>query len=716
MKKMFLTLIGLVALAASSRATLNFNDSFTYPDGGIVTNSAGLWVPNTGTANSMLVSNQQLVVSTSRTEDIAASLGTTYMTNGATPAVYASFTLKCTGLPTSSGTYFAHFTGSNAFGALTGHRARVWSTVTNYATGLKAATGNFLLSILNTTNNPIGFAQWPTELATNVTYTIIVKYAVATMTSTLWVDPVTELSPSVTGTDFPADINDTANGLVNISTYGFRQATGEGTMWIDNLKVGSTFADAAGLSPLISAIPNQTTAMNTPVGPIGFTVQDGQTIPASGLTVASNSSNVLLVPNANIALATVGGTGGTNRTVTITPAPGQQGQATITLTVSDGTYASPTSFQVTVGAPSISAIPNQITSVNTPTTAIPFTVTDAEGDTLVVSSNSSNPTLITAANISILGSGVNRTVTITPEPSQTGISTITLSVTDGFNTKSQSFIVTVAPSLGLIFSDAFSYADGTLLGNGTWSTHSGTPGQMLVTNQTVQISEALTEDMNTFTGFGGGSPFAPASGVVLYSGFTFSVTKLPSSSGDYFAHFKDSGSNFRAKIFASTANAAAGQFRIGIANGANAVSAQVANDLATNTTYLVVSRYNVGTGDSVVWVNPTSTSSVGAAATDALSTATIAQYGLRQTTGEGILYLDNLKVGTSLADVAIIPALSQTLTSQVINGELVLSWGAPLFALQSASVVTGPYTTIPGATSPYTNAPTASEQYFRLKY
>ena len=250
MTKILLTLISAVALAASINAGVIFSDAFSYSDGGIVTNSAGIWVPSTGTANSMLVSNQQLVVSTSRTEDITGSLGSTYMTNGSTPALYASFTLKCNGLPTSSGAYFAHFVGANTFGALSGHRARVWAGVTNVTTGLRASTGNFLLSILNTTNNPIAAAQWPNELASNVTYTIIVKYDLATMVSTLWVDPVTELSPSITGTDFPADLYDVANGVVNISSYSYRQATGEGTMWIDNLKVGTTFGDAAGLSPL----------------------------------------------------------------------------------------------------------------------------------------------------------------------------------------------------------------------------------------------------------------------------------------------------------------------------------------------------------------------------------------------------------------------------------------------------------------------------------
>jgi hypothetical protein len=51
-----------------------------------------------------------------------------------------------------------------------------------------------------------------------------------------------------------------------------------------------------------------------------------------------------LVPNANI----VFGGSGANRTVTVTPAAGQSGIATITVTVSDGQLSTPTSFQLTV--------------------------------------------------------------------------------------------------------------------------------------------------------------------------------------------------------------------------------------------------------------------------------------------------------------------------------------------------------------------------------
>ena len=104
---------------------------------------------------------------------------------------------------------------------------------------------------------------------------------------------------------------------------------------------------AANTPPTISDIPDQTTPQNTPEGPIAFTVGDAETAPGS-LTVTGSSSNTTLVPNANI---TFGGSGA-NRTVTVSPASGQTGTTTITVTVSDGTLTGQDTFVQTVTLPS----------------------------------------------------------------------------------------------------------------------------------------------------------------------------------------------------------------------------------------------------------------------------------------------------------------------------------------------------------------------------
>jgi len=96
-------------------------------------------------------------------------------------------------------------------------------------------------------------------------------------------------------------------------------------------------------------------------------------------------------------------------------------------------------------APTISDIGDQVATVDTPTAAIPFTVNDADTPigNLTLSRNSSNPTLMPTNNIVFGGSGNNRTVTLTPAPGQTGSATITVTVSDGALSASDTFVLTV---------------------------------------------------------------------------------------------------------------------------------------------------------------------------------------------------------------------------------------------------------------------------------
>ena len=722
MKKILIALTIITTALSGARAASVFSDVFNYADGSIVANSSGIWIANSGTAGSMLVSNQTLIVTTARSEDIAHNFGSVFLTNGPVAALYSSYTIKCIGLPTAFGTYFNHFTGTNAYTGLSGHRARVWAATTNSVAGTNDTSGNFYLYIVNSVGSTTnGNNQWTTALATNVTYTIVTKYVLATGASTLWVNPSSESDPSVTD-PIPLPVEGVTgiptNGILNISHYSFRQATGEGTMLVNNLKIGTAFSDVAGAntSPTISPIPNQNTPANTAIGPITFIIGDDS--PPSSLILTKGSSNPALVPTNNI----VFGGSGASRTVTITPASGQQGSSTITIFVSDGVYISSTSFLLRVGAPSISAIANQITYINTAVGSVSFTVSDSEGDSLTVSQASSNPTLLPTGNVVLGGSGANRTVTLTPASGQTGVSTITLSVADNFNTNSTSFVLSVSPQYGVILSDDFNYTDflqDTALQGADaphaspWGHASGTNYDLFVINGAAQLSTERSEDLAASLAY---SPFAADSGVLLYASFSITFSNLPTPAGDYFVHFQDTiaGSNFRDKIYASTTNAAAGFFRLGVANAANTVNAQFPLDLTTNQSYFVVTRYNTGTGESVLWVNPNNESSTSAAAQDSTTAAIVGDFGLRQTTGIGISYLDNLLVGTAFGDVATITVAPIPLHIQSSGANVVLTWNDATFNLQSSTSVTGPYTPVGGATSPFTTNTINAHQFFRL--
>ncbi len=96
-------------------------------------------------------------------------------------------------------------------------------------------------------------------------------------------------------------------------------------------------------APTISAIPNVTTAVGIVVLSSPFSIWDTQTA-ARQLTLTAASSNLTLLPVANITI--IGSD--TVRTLRLTPAAGQSGTATVTITVSDGALSSSTNFTFTV--------------------------------------------------------------------------------------------------------------------------------------------------------------------------------------------------------------------------------------------------------------------------------------------------------------------------------------------------------------------------------
>ncbi|MEJ7647379.1 MAG: tandem-95 repeat protein [Chryseolinea sp.] len=199
-------------------------------------------------------------------------------------------------------------------------------------------------------------------------------------------------------------------------------------------------------NPTISSIANQAIDEGTSSGSLAFTVGDVET-GANLLQVTSASDNTTLVPLSGIVL----GGSGTNRNVTITPAAGESGTATITLTVDDGTITSQTSFTVTVtgvdNAPTISAIADQTVNEDIATSALAFTVADSDSDvnTLVITTSSSDPVVIPNGSVVIGGSGASRTVAITPGANQTGSATITITVSDGSLSATETLTVTVQP-------------------------------------------------------------------------------------------------------------------------------------------------------------------------------------------------------------------------------------------------------------------------------
>ncbi len=217
-----------------------------------------------------------------------------------------------------------------------------------------------------------------------------------------------------------------------------------------NNTVTRSFAVMVNGAPAISAIPDQNTPLDSTTPAIAFTVGDPETA-ASNLTVFASSSNTALVPTNNIVL----GGSDSNRTVTITPWPGEFGEADIIITVSDGRATARAAFVLSVAPgstpntpPTISAIGDLTINQDATPPAVAFVIGDAEtaAGGLTLWASSTNPALLPTNNVAFGGENSNRTVTLTPVSGQTGASDVVLCVSDGSAISSTTFHLTVLPA------------------------------------------------------------------------------------------------------------------------------------------------------------------------------------------------------------------------------------------------------------------------------
>ena len=248
-------------------------------------------------------------------------------------------------------------------------------------------------------------------------------------------------------------------------------------------------------------------------------------------------------------------------------------------------------------------------------------------------------------------------------------------------------------------SEPFAYPDGpiTALASSFWKHTSGTERQLNVKNGALLLREDHSEDVAANLASG---PFAADSGATLYAAFDLTATAPPSGEGTYFAHFRDSGLNFRGRVFiAPTADGRAGFYRIGISSGAGSSeeAAFFPQPLAIGDRYQVALRYEVETAVSTLWVDPTDTDSESIGNNDSASPKTITRFAFRQSlssgNGMGELQIDNLVVASTLEEtlagpssqprpepepepepVAVIQVVAESQTTQEGAEPLLLTW------------------------------------------
>jgi uncharacterized repeat protein (TIGR01451 family) len=202
--------------------------------------------------------------------------------------------------------------------------------------------------------------------------------------------------------------------------------------------------------PTLGLISNLTIGEDS--GPQIVTITNLTAGPANedqNIQIVATSSNPSLIPNPitvdHASLTTIG-------TLSFAPVANSNGTATITVTVRDAGTSNnlvTRTLDVTVfavnDAPTIGDVVDRTISEDTSTGPIPIIVGDIDSPlaTLSVSGTSSNTELVPNANILTGGSSANPTITITPAPDQSGSATITVFVTDGVSTASDTFVLTV---------------------------------------------------------------------------------------------------------------------------------------------------------------------------------------------------------------------------------------------------------------------------------
>jgi hypothetical protein len=122
--------------------------------------------------------------------------------------------------------------------------------------------------------------------------------------------------------------------------------------------------------------------------------------------------------------------------------------------VSDGQNTATSQFTVFVQSvtdPTITTIDSQVVEQGTSFQSIPFAIGDQETavDQLSISIASSNQGLVPSSNITLSGTGSNRSLSVSPVLNTLGNSTLTITIGDGTAYVTQSFDLTVysAPSI-----------------------------------------------------------------------------------------------------------------------------------------------------------------------------------------------------------------------------------------------------------------------------
>jgi hypothetical protein len=197
--------------------------------------------------------------------------------------------------------------------------------------------------------------------------------------------------------------------------------------------------------------------------------------------------------------------------------------------------------------------------------------------------------------------------------------------------------------------EQFNYPDGSLVPQGGWISHSGTAGTFVVTSGEAIVEHGAPSEDVSLT-------FTPISGNIYYA-LDFTVenpgSPIPGPDNEYFAHLKDGGFNFAARLDVVPSSTGR-DYTVGIASDDSTADAVWPVDLVYGNTYRAVVRYDQDANIAELWIDPavsTDTSILGDDKPDPGDS--ISAIALRQSDSDlnEKIRVDNVMVGYTFDDV-----------------------------------------------------------------
>jgi len=203
-----------------------------------------------------------------------------------------------------------------------------------------------------------------------------------------------------------------------------------------------------------------------------------------------------------------------------------------------------------------------------------------------------------------------------------------------------------------LFSDDFTYADGSLTDTAAWSAHSGVGSDsVLVAAGMISLTHGSgsREDVS--------ASFTARTTGKIYFGFDFSVADpggaFLSGGNEYFVHFLTGTSTFYPKVDVVPPSGS-GDFSVGIATSSSPADATWAADLNFGQTYRCVVEFDIDIDQAKLWIDPAFEGDTSILGVDGSVTRTVDTIAFRQNDSatDETVAIDNLVVATTFGEAS----------------------------------------------------------------